>query len=510
MRGHDEAHEAPRVLVVGSGTGTQVEDGQADWNEPKQIGDFDVAIFDLHNLECRAQEFGHPYFNSDEAVMFPDRGTIRQHLDAENDIVVRLPKEQTATAYHDSFGAAEYDLTKWLPFRLKLADTTGQQVTIPDVEDHPEANSQTWRKYFDGLKEQGYQPLEGWHNAIESVGPVSQRSTVYTDPSPPEPDDDGIVRKATPAPKSRASHRGKTPPSPGVHPIRMDNLDRPIAARVSVAYTEEIGENRSVDFPYLGSVYVLPPSPELSHSEFVNRYLWAKHNLLPGPSLPGWVTRYPIVGEKNLQAEVDDLVARVDELEHEVQNAKSARNQLLWGRGDELEAVVREAFREFGFEVDGEVPGARDGTVHTSNCVFVLETTGRKGGVSQSKIDKLERHMQDARDDYEAEQVRGLLVFNHRREEPPEERCLQSNNFEEDLVEANQTLLTTVDLYHLLNQFHRGEVVKEDIEARLESNEPIITVDVETPTAKSTGSGGLLSTLKSVKGRIDGLLNRRR
>lgn len=508
MRGHGEADEGPRVLVVGSGTGGQIEDKYVDWNEPKQIGDFDVAIFDLHDLEGRAQEFGHPHFDSDDAVTFPDRSTIRQHLDAENAIVVRLPREQTATAYHESFGAAEYDLTKWLPFRLNLADATGQQVTIPDAEDHPEAHRLTWRKYFDGLEEQGYQPLQGWHNAIESIAAVSRLSAVYTDPSPPEPDDDGVVRKAA-APRSLASPKGKTTPAPGVHAIRTDNLNRPIAARVSVAYTEEYGKNRSIDLPYKGNVYLLPPSPELSNSEFVERYLWAKHNLLPGPALPGWVADYPIVGEEAIKAEVDDVMARVEEVEHEVQNARSARNQLLWGLGDELEAVVREAFREFGFEVDDEVPGARDGSVHTSNSVFVLETTGRKGGVSQEKIDKLERHMQDARDDYGTEQLQGLLVFNHRREEPPEERSLQPTNFKEDLVEANQTLLTTVDLYHLMNQFHRGEVSKDDIEADLESNSPIINVDVQTPEERQSESAGLLEALRSGMNRLEGLLSRR-
>lgn len=494
MTGHTLSGEETRVIVAGKGTSTGIEDDNTDWNEEKLIGDYDVAIFDLHDLEQRSHEFVHPFFKMERAVEFPSSDIIRNHLEAGNDIVVRLPTKQRVESQSPENVPQKYDLLRWLPFKISLADESGEKLVAPEDQ------RWEWEQFFTGSENKSMKPINGWDNAIEEIRTVPGEKSDYPNP---------ISDEEAANPKSLADSI-----SPAIgnqreinkFPILYDNIERLVAARVSLKFYDDYLLEKMVEeagmepLPAEGNVFLLPPASNLTHTEFVERILWAEYGIVKKQEFPQWLDDYPLPGENRLKERLDELMNSLEELEENVEMAQAIRDQLLFGQHEDLEKTVRAVFERLGFEVDGEVSGGRDGAIHAENRVYILEVTGQVGGVKESKIDRLERHMKDARDDYDKDLV-GLLVYNHRRERPPGERELNPQNFKDDLIEKNQKLLTTIELHHLLDSHLEGELSSSEIEQIIENSNPIISVNDHSDSEESSAEE-ILEIVKRAKERF--------
>jgi len=482
----------PRILTKGSRSGA--EDDHYDWNEEEDLKSYNIAFYDLPDLIPRQNEFLHPWFDEEDAVDLPSRSDVTQFLGGNNDLVIRLPekkeiqlrgRDRDGNQADEDGNPIRYDcnLLEWLPFWVALngEDPGNDLVEIQD-------GFEDWEACFsDGFE---------WQTIIEDVGQrgLYGNGEAYNDPRPVERDPGEPVIKSR-APPSRYG------PEVSEDRIAIENVNRTVASQVSLRGESEQGE--VVESP--GSVFLIPPHPEKGFDEFVQDILVDVFDL-DIEEKPVWVSDYSVPGENQLRGELEDLERQVRELEEKVERAEWFR-QLLFANdeidGYELEEPVREAFREVGFEVDGEKSGGRDGGISLDDETIILEITGRRRGVRPHKIDKMDDHVQDAETEGYCENGTGLLVYNAHRKKDPESRPLNSSNFSEKLKEYDYRFMTSLQVYQMLSMYKRGEIDTEDIEAKLTGSDRVIQFGDQP---EKSGSAEFESWLGSLRTRLNDLL----
>lgn len=453
-----------RILTKGSRAG--LEDNHADWDDQENLKNHHIAFYDLLDLENRKQEFIQPWLDNDSSISLPSRNDVAQFLLGGNDMVIRLPTvKETKLPGENREGEEEwydFDLFAWLPFAIALNDEE-------DGGDLIEISEQfhSWSVCFsDGFS---------WDVIIQGVG---QRpwysSTPYSDPRPRIEKNIGgrdvLIQQPETLATSTAADMG---PEVVEEVIAVDNVDRTIANRISLAQKDEDGQILQSE----GSIYLIPPHPSKQFDDFVQEILQAVFNE-DIESVPEWVYQYPIVGEGLMREELDNLEERLGEIECKVDEGEWYR-QLLFANDDddteyELEKPVRDAFRKVGLTVEGEKPGYRDGGIQLDGQTLILEITGRSRGVSIEKIQKLERHVNDAEEEDFGDDLSGLLVYNPYRNEDPKSRPLNTQNFADELDDRNFKLITAYQVYQMLLQFKRDEIETDDIVAKLKGDETVI------------------------------------
>lgn len=480
-----------RILTKGSRAG--IEDNHADWDEQENLKNHHIAFYDLVNLENRKQEFSQPWLDCDNVVSLPSRYDVTQFLFGGNDIVIRLPKvKKTKLPGENRDGEEEwydFDLFAWLPFTVVLNDEENGGDLIEIL-----ADSESWSVYFDEGSE--------WSVVIQSVRQQPwYSSTPYSDPRPSLKKNIGGKDVLVQQPETMA-----TPTQADMGPevieevIAVDNVNRTIATKVSLTAKDEDGQIMQSE----GSVYLIPPHPSKQFDHFVQEILQTIFNE-DVESAPEWVSQYPIVGEEQVREKIAKLEERLSEVENKVEKGEWYRQLLFANDGDdteyELEKPVREAFREVGLAVDGEKPGFRDGGIQLDDQTFVLEITGRSGGVSIGKIQKLKRHVNDAADENYGDNLTGLLVYNPFRNEDPESRSLNTQNFVDELEERNFKLITTYQVYQMVSQYKRDEIGTDDIVTKIKGDETVIEF---SGSVKKDGMG-LRDRIKSAQYRLANL-----
>ncbi|WP_367176663.1 hypothetical protein [Haloarcula rubripromontorii] len=482
----------PRILTKGSRSG--VEDNHFDWGEEEELKSYNIAFYDLPDLVPRQNEFLHPWFDDDDAIHFPSRSDVTQFLGGGNDLVIRLPEENEVQLRGfdrdrnraDEDGNTiryECDLLEWLPFGVALdGDEPGNDLVevLDGFED--------WNVCFSN----GFE----WSMIIDGVGQraLYGSDSAYTDPRP-EDRDPGEPHIKTMASPSRYG------PEVSEEQIAIENVNRTVASKVSILQKIDSGE--VVESP--GSVFLIPSHPEKEFDEFVQDILVDVFDL-DIEEKPVWVSEYSVPGENHLRRELEDLESQVRQLEEKVERAEWFR-QLLFANdeidGFELEEPVRDAFREVGFDVDGEISGGRDGGIPLDDETLILEITGRRRGVKPHKIDKMDDHIQDSEAEGYCENGTGLLVYNAHRKKDPESRSLNPSNFTEKLDEYGYKFITSLQVYRMLSLYREGEIDTEDIKTNLTGDDLVIQFG-DHP--EKTGSAGFESRIDTLRSRLDDLL----
>ena len=364
-----------RILTKGSRAG--IEYNHADWDYQENLKNHQIAFYDLLDLENRTQEFMQPWLNCENSISLPTRDDVTQFLFGGNDMVVRLPTvKKTKLPSEDRNGGEEwydFNLFAWLPFAVGLNEEEdgGDLIEISE-------SFESWSVCFDrGFK---------WNVVIQHVG---QRpwysSTPYLDPRPSVKKNIGGEEVLLQRPETKAvSTQSDMGPEVVDDVIAVDNVDRAIAAKISLSAQDENGQTVVSE----GSVFLIPPHPSKQFDVFVQEISRDVFNE-DIESSPEWVSQYPVVGEKQLRQEVENLENLLGEIESKVEKGEWYR-QLLFANDDddteyELEKPVREAFQEVGLTVDGEKSGFRDGGIKLDDQTFVLEITGRSNSLSRPR-----------------------------------------------------------------------------------------------------------------------------
>ena len=220
-----------------------------------------------------------------------------------------------------------------------------------------------------------------------------------------------------------------------------------------------------------GFVALMPPDDNISYSGFVRYTLQNVFNIesnVEGRAPPAWLSEYSLPKEKDIEDSIQKKRKEIEELEDELE-ALTKFKKLLYETNTNLEEVTRDALRELGFTVDGEVPGKRDGILHTGDTQFVLEITGTTGGIKKSKGRQLDDWVENVMLENLGENISGLLIVNPEMGTQPDERDIGIEPNVRKYMEqrGNYKVFSTVDLYRLVKLNLREGVDKDEIEEML-------------------------------------------
>jgi hypothetical protein len=398
-----------------------------EWDESTNFKDFDVVFVNLKTLEESAEDYDHPYNESDESPSVFDPGEVTTFIRTGGFMVVYLPdsltvsmgntttkpkKDNTTTVAPmgrptkqkdrevDPYN--EYDLLDWLPFSVEVdAEESGESVLVLDEE---------WEWYFGNRFE--------W---------------------------DKILNHST----RKSSYNSET--------IAENSYSKSIATKVTHSYGS--------DDAY---VAIIPPDKSITYSDFVKdtlHHVFGMDTNVEGRAPPEWLSDYTLPDEEEIESSIDEKREEIAELEEELKSLTKFK-KLLYEQHTNLEEIVREALRALGFTVDGEIPGKRDGILHTSETNFALEITGTARGIKLSKCRQLDDWVESATIEFPDKKISGLLIVNPEMGTPPEERerSIEPNVERYMTRRGDYKILTTMDLYRLVERNLKEGVDREEIE----------------------------------------------
>lgn len=445
-----------------------------DWTDEYNIKDNDAVFFDLKTIYSDPTSYHSPSSSTPDAIEFPSRDAVAKHTWNNNDIFVRLPPKIEVSVPITDREKEDVNLLEWLPFDIQTDSTEcGEKVSIPiqNLSTQKESTSQRdWRWYFTP-------PQFNWQLRLMGITSWPDEQPNYSH---------SVIQRADDS-LSRYARRDGSPSKGALKKIATTNADELIAAKLVLEDTHK----------YSGKVYLLPSRQE-SFSEFVVDILqqWYGYdaNVVRTNPSPLWAKEVTVVGERDLKGQLSELEAQVEKFEQEVAR-RTGFKRLLYDTGDILEELVRDAFREFGFSVEGEEPGKWDGVIQFEDQEYILEVTGTSNGISESKLSQLERHRRTYTSKRVAsEDIYTLLVANTFRDDPPANRVLNEGNFIGSIQETNKRVMTTKTLYCLLNAYFVGETDEDQIQHLICDSKAIIRYDHDDHLWEHSDSTGGFSS----------------
>lgn len=254
--------------------------------------------------------------------------------------------------------------------------------------------------------------------------------------------------------------------------------------------------NKSVGFIWEihNGLMVFLPSPEYQKNnkklvgtltQCAKKFL-LKHEITPPPI---WINSYTLPGEDELQKDIEDLQSQVDRIEEkkkevvEEKNKISYYKKLLYEQGTELELVVIDAFKLFGFNAENRKIDdlEHDIIFNSDKGRGIAEIEGKDNdAIHISKLDQLNRVVDE---DFKevGNFAQGLLIGNHYRFKVPKDR---ENPFTDKVLifakKKNFGLLTTFEIFKAVEQIlgnPEDEKLKESFRTKILKTEgEIITL----------------------------------
>lgn len=436
--GHQGADIMVRVLIKGS----QLEYAHhADWDESANIRDYDIVFVNLRDLERRKDEFLHSGVPERYHRMyeFPPQDHLLQLLISGGDLIVTLPWSVQVRPSEDqdweppepippdtpiSPGTPILDMFSWLPLDLSVDDTGGESVDEDTIDED-------WEWYFDDSL--------SWDMSF-ATGRTSNEGVRFS-----------------------------------VESLVENRYGQALAAKIDTNLAR--GDRGTELRPGWGSIYLLPLLEGWGIQDLAMHVM---ENLYPDVDIetvgrqPDWLAEYDAPREEELESQISDL-------EQDLAEAKSFK-RLLWEQDDELQEAVYDALRKAGLTVREEVPNRRDGAINLENEILFLEITGTRGDVAEEKLSQLQKWVTNDEDEFE-EDVGGLLVINHFMEDDPADRDLTMDPDRRSYLEAAELqMVTTMELFKLVNGLEAGQIEEGDMEEKLrEHNEVLVFDEVDDP-----------------------------
>ena len=410
------------------------------WEETANFKDFDLVFVNLNSLEKEADNYDHPYNESDKSPKMFDRADIDTFVETGGLMVVYLPKNpvvnmgNATTEKEKNKGSTaatpmpkgsiqnekedtvdpytEYELLSWLPFSVSFDDSeSGESV---------EGVHRAWKWYFG--------ERFSWDMTIGGPG----RDSSYTANS-----------------IARNSYGGD----------------------ISISVTHEYSGD--------GYVSLIPPKADMSYSDFVNKTLDEVFDVksnVEGHSPPTWVSNCKLPNEERIEVEIEKKEEEIAELNEELDDITSFK-RLLYEKDDPLEQIVQDSLQELGFRIENGIPGKRDGILHTSKIIFAVETTGTTGGIKLTKARQLDDYVENVTVEFPDEKVSGLLIVNPEMNTKPEKRDISVEPNVANYMDrrGNYKILTTIDLYEMIKLALSEGVDKDNLEQMFYQDETLLT-----------------------------------
>lgn len=418
-----------RILTKG-GSIPGLQHVEAEWKEPVNIKDYDLVILNLDSIVEKAGELATPDSSIPQSIEFPPIDDVVKLLEAGNELYIFLPETREINLLRVEDGDSskeELDLLSWLPFDIQTSEEPGVSVDQGSVPGR-------WQWYFDEDFD--------WPMYLSRV-------SLKDDVLPVE----GLFSNVS------------------QYTIAQTTFEEDIASRLMITdgtdLVSKLGD-AEMERSYPGSAYLLPLKPDYTFDRVAAEMLSQLYDFSLEPSsVPDWA-------ENKRLPRQQEIIEQSHELKREFERLDRF-NKLLYADGSELEEVVLEAFEELGFETRPEISGKRDGAVLFDEKAFILETHGTENAIGVGKVDQLDRWVRDAEEDFEDQEVEGLLVANaYRRQETEKRGQAIVGDPKNDLEDYGYKLLTTAQLYDFLRMNQGGEHSKEDVEDALLNSELFI------------------------------------
>lgn len=409
-----------------------------EWDESTNFKDYDIIFVNIQTLEKQAQKYDHPYNKSDNSPKLLDASDVSTFIKEDGYMVIYLPnspvvnmgdttteKKKKNIARSQQFHQCktpeekevepydEYKLLDWLPFSVNI-NTDESGESVVILE---EGWDWYFRNYF------------SWDKLLN-------------------------------IPYNQSSYRSKS--------IVENSYSKNVAISVTSSYSSSNGY-----------VALIPPTDSITYSEFVKGTLQNVFNIevgVDGRAPPAWLSEYSLPSENEIEDNLQEKKDEIEELEEELESLTRFK-KLLYETNTNLEEVVREALRELGFIVDEEVPGKRDGILHTTETKFVLEITGTTGGIKKNKSRQLDDWVENVIAENPDKDISGLLIVNPEMGTSPDERNIGIEPNVKRYMErrGDYKVFTTVDLYRLVKLSLKEGVDKEDIEAIFYQDDTLVS-----------------------------------
>jgi len=213
-----------------------------------------------------------------------------------------------------------------------------------------------------------------------------------------------------------------------------------------------------------GLIVFLPPPINVDHQKLIGTLIACTKNYLTTHEVtppPNWVLSYKLPGEDEYDSKISDVNDQIEVLTEEKRRLEDQKNEiskfksLLFEQGPELEKVIIEAFKIFGFQAENRKVDdlEHDIVFESTEGRGIAEVEGKDNdAIHIGKLDQLNRAVDE---DFElvGSYCQGILIGNHFRILKPEDR---KDPFTEKVRIVAQKksfgLLTTVEIYNAIDK----------------------------------------------------------
>lgn len=420
-----------RILCVGSNLRFAEH---ADWDEQPNISDYDLVFLNLRDLEKRFHEFTDDEIRGraeDRVFNIADPERVMDVLMHGGDIYAILPTVREKIDEQHPVGELLKDAEK---------DVTGISPRPPSVD---------FFNFFPAVLEvenQGGKSVD--ENSIDSDWRWYFKDSFDWD----------ICFRPTKGTKDVGLRYE-------LQSLVENRYEKQLASELVHTPFKSRYQDREI-----GSIYLLPLLDGWGFENLADKILekfYPDIDIETEAKAPEWAGQLSTPRQQELEE-------KISELETELALEDQYRI-LLYGTGDSLEHTVHQAFRELGFEVQGEKEGRRDGLVSSDKQIYVLEIHGTTGGVKKRKLRQLYEWKEDNEDKWDRP-VTGLYIVNPKRKTKPNDRNITVPPDTVDYVDGKDLhIVRTPELFNAISKKQRNELTTGDIQQMLATSDAEIT-----------------------------------
>lgn len=213
--------------------------------------------------------------------------------------------------------------------------------------------------------------------------------------------------------------------------------------------------------------------------KFINKFCQEKAQK---EEIPDWIERIKFYNDEQLKEDKNSNNEKIQKLKDKNRKIEEQLNKnmeyksILYTNGDELVKVVLEILDEI-LEHDSSNfidEGREDFLIKKDDITFVGEIKGLSSAVQNKNISQLEVHIQNyfdkLQEEGKEEKIKGLLVINHQRNKPLEERQ-EIHEHQKDLATRYGSLIIeTQTLLKIYEKYKLGDMTKEECKKLFEEN----------------------------------------
>lgn len=203
---------------------------------------------------------------------------------------------------------------------------------------------------------------------------------------------------------------------------------------------------------------------------------------------PEWITDIKFFNDEQLNQEKENNLTQINELKQSnIKIDKELEKNLeyksiLYTNGDELVVIVMSILDELlDYDSSEFVDEKReDFLIKKEDITFIGEIKGVSSAIANKNVSQLDVHVQSYLDNLQEEGteevVKGLLIINHQRNKPIQERQ-EVHEHQINLAKRNGSLIIeTKTLLKIFEKYKLGEITKEKCKKLFEDNVGLLEI----------------------------------